>query len=697
MINAIVLISQISPLVASVICLVLGIGIFLTNSKNIRNTLFLVFSLILSVWAYSCFIQSSFHEYRISALYDLILYSAGVFAPTVFLHLADKFTKISRKPLIVSSYIFSCILFVINLTPLFRYGVIYLRGNRYVTDPNIGWYIYCVFFIAIVGIALYDLYDLIKKSTGRIRLQSYYLLLSFLFLIIGGGSYFVLILTKISYPFDAILNLMSSIALSVYEITIAYAIARYRFMDIRVVIKKGLVYAIVTGIISALYIAIISGAETAFRNMSYYNVLWLTIPSIILLAFIFAPLIDLVQNAVDKTVFKKQYLANQVAMKFSEGIKELMDIDELSKYITRSAIKVFKLKGAACFILNEKTRNYECRDARGDLARFKASFFVSDDPRVGYIKDTKMTLIADELPEGEILNSMKEDGISIYVPSISVKNENALLGFLLASERGEDHIFSEEDIYLLDSFGSQSSLSIENSLMYRAQIDEIEKTMGGSRMSDLGEAAAGVAHEAKNALVSIYAVSQLLAEKMDDAAFLEKTKNMISSEVERMRILMEGVINYSDPIPLNIRSEKLKELLDETAILVRDIARGKGIALEINVDESAAVKADKNTMKQIFLNLFLNAIEAIVKDGKIMVSCHGGSDGRLSIIFKDTGPGIPAGKLKKILEPFYTTKQQGTGLGLAIVKKSIESNGGTLEVESKAGDGASFVITLNAG
>ena len=673
----------------------IGLFVISNNYRKPQNIVWFFLCLVIAGWnfGYAMTMIPSI-PYDIALLSSRLSHASGIIISPLFFAFTLIFLKIlkEKKYELIVSFVVSLSLAVLCLTNFVVPNLVPKMFMQLYPVGGIGYVIYIANFLFWVLYSHYLYLLRFKNLSGFEREQVRFFLLGTILGFLGGSNCFPLI-------FGAPISPVLSVLIIIFPFSTVYAITRYRLMDIRVIIKKGLVYAIVTGIISALYISIISGAEMAYKNMPYYNVLWLTIPSLILLAIIFAPLIDFVQNAVEKTVFKKQYLANQVAVKFSEGIKELMDINELSKYITRSAIKVFKLKGAALFIVNEKTHNYECRDARGDLARFKDSIFAADDPRARYIKNIKTTLVAEELPEGEVLNRMKEDGISVCVPSISVKNENALIGFLLGAERGEAQIFSDEDIYLLDSFGSQSSLSIENALMYRAQIDEIERTMSTSRMSDLGAAAAGVAHEAKNALVSIYAVSQMLAEKKDDPAFLEKTKNMVSSEVERMRILMEGVINYSDPVPLNIRSEKLKDLLGETAVLVRDIAKGKGIAIEISVDEGPYVKADKNTMKQVFLNLFLNAIEAIGKDGKITVSCAGAPDGKVNIFFKDTGPGIPAGKLKKILEPFFTTKQQGTGLGLAIVKKSVESNGGSLRVESsgKAGEGATFIIALNAG
>jgi len=678
----------VSALSASLILFAIGIFVFHKDPSNKVYRLFLTSNTVIALWLLGCFGESHIIDQRYLPVWDKFLNVFAVFSPTLFVHIIFVIVNAKSMKYVKICYLISTILAISVFTPLYSQGIRSYYGVRFITVPGPLYY----FFMVFLGWCGYltisrTIYAIISDKRNSNKFQ--HLLFSVITIVIAAMTYYVMIFNILIVPIDNWLNVL-------YGLTLAYTITRYRLMDIRIIIKKGLVYAIVTAIISALYIAIVTGAEMAYKNMPYYNVLWLTIPSILLLAVIFAPLIEIVQNAVERTVFKKQYLANQVAMRFSEGIKELMDIDELSKYITRSAIKVFKLKGAAVFIVNEETKKYECRDARGDLISFRNSVFNESDPRISAIRTTKTTLVADEMGEGPILSLMRKEGVGVLVPSISAKN-GSLIGFLIGSDRAEARIFSEEDIYLLDSFGSQSCLSIENALMYRAQINEIERSIKGSRMSDLGAAAAGVAHEAKNALVSIYAVSQLLSEKKDDASFLEKTKDLVSSEVERMKILMEGVINYSEPAPLSIERQDLKEMVEATAILVRDIAKGKNISLVIGQECSRFVSADRNTMKQVFLNLFLNAIEAIGKDGTITVSCADADGSKVRIIFKDTGPGIPPGKIKKILEPFYTTKEQGTGLGLAIVKKAVEANGGSLSIESKPGEGASFIISLERG
>ena len=679
-------------MISSLLLLFLGIFLLQKDSKANQNNQFALLAFSTGLWFLAYVFMYNSKNPDAALVFARIGY-AGIIMIPVFLW---GFTAgYANYPILKKLYpIAMCIglvFLMLNFSGSFITGVYKYFWGFY---PKGGLVLiaFIVWFCFVFLVSLLVFRKLAKERTVS-SIRARYLFIAFIFAIFGCTDY----LANFGFAVYPVGYLFSTACISV----VFYAIVRYRLMDIRIIIKKGLVYAIVTAIVSVLYIIVITTAELVFSRLSYLNLLWFIVPAIVVLSFVLMPLIDLVQDLVDRTLFRKQRRANQMAMRFSEGIKEPMDLDELSKYLTRAATRVFKLKGAACFVADPKTNNFLCTDARGDLARFKGSVFLKNDALALAMAKARSTLVSEELRDEGLLVRMKQLGISLCVPSISIKNENSLIGFLLGSDPEEARLFSEEDIYLLDSFGGQASVSIENALLYRAQVEEIERTMERSRMSELGSAAAGVAHEAKNALVSVYAVSQMLALKKQDAAFLETSRTMISSEVERMRILMEGVINYSKPAPLDIKSEKLKDLVEETAVLVRDLAKGKTIAIEVEVGQEVLVKADKNALKQVFLNLFLNAIEAIGKDGRITVSSlsavHEGAHNKVRIFFKDTGPGIPIAKQKKILEPFFTTKEQGTGLGLAIVKKAVEANSGTLGLESAPGQGATFIIELCEG
>ncbi|MEK7376939.1 MAG: ATP-binding protein, partial [Candidatus Margulisiibacteriota bacterium] len=236
---------------------------------------------------------------------------------------------------------------------------------------------------------------------------------------------------------------------------------------------------------------------------------------------------------------------------------------------------------------------------------------------------------------------------------------------------------------------SQAAVSINNAFMYEARIEEIERSMDSSKLADIGATSAGVAHEAKNALGSIHSFAQILELKKDDKTFLAEHVDMVSNEVERMRVLMEGVVDFSSGNAVEVRRENIKIVIEETIVLVRDQAKSKGITLEKNLADGLFVNVNKNNMKQIFLNLFINALDAMEKGGKLLIEASA-SDGKVAVLVGDTGCGIPEGKLEKIFEPFYSTKPQGTGLGLAIIKKAVAANGGAISVKSETGKGTVF-------
>jgi signal transduction histidine kinase len=217
--------------------------------------------------------------------------------------------------------------------------------------------------------------------------------------------------------------------------------------------------------------------------------------------------------------------------------------------------------------------------------------------------------------------------------------------------------------------------------------------MDDSKYADIGATAAGVAHEAKNALGSVYAFAQLLGLKKDDKKFLEEHVDMVSHETERMQVLMEGVVNYSAEDEIEKKRESLKDIINVTIVLIRDQAKSKDITVEAHFLGGLFVNVNRNSMKQVFLNLFINALDATPKGGKLTIDAF--ENGKNVVVsVKDTGCGIPETKLEKIFEPFYSTKEQGTGLGLAIIRKFVSANGGTISVKSKIGEGTVFELVF---
>lgn len=208
----------------------------------------------------------------------------------------------------------------------------------------------------------------------------------------------------------------------------------------------------------------------------------------------------------------------------------------------------------------------------------------------------------------------------------------------------------------------------------------------------LGEMAAGMAHEIKNPLAAIRSSAQILAGHVTgkDAEFA----GIVVSEVDRLNQVVNEFLDYARPAPLKREPVKLSAVLDSCLELLAPVIKQAGVTMERTYPEGERmVAADRNQLRQVFLNLILNAIQAIENQGSVEISV-GESGHEMRVTVKDSGPGIPPDKLKKVFEPFYTTRPGGTGLGLPIAQRIVAEHGGRLVIESTPGAGTTATVIL---
>lgn len=493
---------------------------------------------------------------------------------------------------------------------------------------------------------------------------------------------------------------------SLYPLITAYAITRYRLMDIEVIIRKGSIYSALTIIMSTLYFLIIYTSENYFMRYTGQNPLWFTIPAIVVLALLFQPLRDALQDLIDRTFFRSKYEADLITKKFSEGVKKLMRLEDFARYISRVASSTFDLKGSACYIYDEANGNYLCHDGLGTLKPLKGSLINNDRCLISEMKAKGKVLSREEIAyrigqssDTDIsrLKCVAEDltamNFALCVPSISNKKDYRLLGFLAVDGKASGEPFSTEEIMLMETLSNQTVTGIENALLYKEKLATVEKSFKLEKLAGLGSATAGVAHETKNALGYVVMFSELLPKYADKQDFLENAATALPAEVERIKIILQGILDYSKPAESHPEDLNIKNLVEETIVLVRDQAKSRNIMIERNIDEGLKIYADRNALKQVLLNLFMNSLDAMEGGGMLTVSALQGA-GTVEIRVKDTGSGMSPEVVKKVFDPFFTTKQQGTGLGLAIVKKIVEENRGAISVNSRPGEGTEFTISF---
>jgi len=222
---------------------------------------------------------------------------------------------------------------------------------------------------------------------------------------------------------------------------------------------------------------------------------------------------------------------------------------------------------------------------------------------------------------------------------------------------------------------------------------EIERSQ---RLASLGRLAAGIAHEIRNPLSSIKGFATYFKERYRDIPEDQKTAEIMVQEVERLNRVITQLLEFARPMAVQKRPTSIQTVIQHSLKMMEREAREKNIKIDTSLPmEVKDVPMDPDRINQVFLNLYLNAIEAMVDGGtlSVVLSRDDGQE-RVKIVISDTGSGIGKEDLAHVFDPYFTTKQSGTGLGLAIVHKIIESHRGEVKVESEAGQGTTVSIFL---
>ncbi|MEW6661415.1 MAG: ATP-binding protein [Bacillota bacterium] len=226
--------------------------------------------------------------------------------------------------------------------------------------------------------------------------------------------------------------------------------------------------------------------------------------------------------------------------------------------------------------------------------------------------------------------------------------------------------------------------------------DRLEQQLQRStRLAALGHLTAGVAHEMRNPLGIIRGTAQLMSQEYSHIPGLAQDVGVILEQVDRQNRVIRELLDFARPSPPQVQTLDLNAVLESVLLFSRKFLQQKQVELITRLDYGIPpVQADGERIKQVFLNLLLNAAEAMPGGGRITIETSG-SPGRVVVSFRDTGPGISPADLPHLFDPFFTTKNEGTGLGLAISHQIVTLHGGTIEVE-QGNPGAVFRVILPA-
>jgi PAS domain S-box-containing protein len=336
--------------------------------------------------------------------------------------------------------------------------------------------------------------------------------------------------------------------------------------------------------------------------------------------------------------------------------------------------------------------------------------------------------VAFPVADMQALRTMQETGRPIVIPDthayagwIQMPEMEWLRSYVAAPIRGRDEsgaptvigfltvdsatpgFFAAAHADRLQTFADQASVAIQNARLYedlRRQMQELQSAQArlvqSAKMVAIGELAAAVAHELNNPLTSVLGYSELLLRDTDADETVRNDLSTIAAEARRARDIVSDLLTFARQTESILEPADLNQVLQQALNLIR-----RQIAMRrVDLDESYAADLPRiplhaSRLKQVFLNLITNALDAMPRGGTLAVSTLRAGDG-VAVRFADTGIGIPQDHLGRIFEPFFTTKPtgRGTGLGLSVSLGIVQEHGGRIDVESQEGQGSTFTVWL---
>jgi len=420
------------------------------------------------------------------------------------------------------------------------------------------------------------------------------------------------------------------------------------------------------------------------------------------------PLDNLLSWLTDRYLFRKKYEYQKTLKEASRGMTRITNLPKLLNLIARTILNSVQVTHVTIFLLDKEKSIYVAVASRG-----------KDKMPMGFIRNNTTSPLVVKLISGreslvyeEIVNQIKRDSklnadiksglesivremrdlnASVCIPSFI---ENKMIGFLMLGEKISGDMYTQEDLDLFSTLANQAALAIENAQSYEELKDTRDQLLQSERLATIGKFANEVAHEIKNPLQAIKTFVEYVPIKHGDKKFIENFSRVAGGEIERINTFVKQLVGFSKPKPLNFLPVDIDQVLDATILLLENDFKKKKVSIKRKYfKKEARLLADRDQLKQAFLNLFLNSLEAMneTKPNELCLETAL-ADNKLVIKISDTGCGIPSEDMAHLFEPFFTHKQNGTGLGLTIVKNITENHNGKISAESKVSEGTTFLI-----
>jgi signal transduction histidine kinase len=685
------------PLIASLATVGLGLFVLRAAPRTELRKVFVFGAITLSFWNLIYVVFYSVKDRDLA--FELLrpIRSGAMFLFPAVLHLSMSLPGRPRHPILrwilMVDYALFGLLVVANSFDLVVKDLRVVQWGYYsVGTPLYGIFIVLVIanFVGALGMLVYE-----YRTTADARMR-----LQLKFWLFGMAIALPLGLTNMLPAYGVPIYPLGNLGSAAWAGIIAYGIARHRLMDIEVAVTKGIAYVggLVILIIPA-FLLTVAMQRLAFGDI-HYDLSAGVLTLLLAIAVLFPIVRSRTEARVERSLFPQKQASRQALATFARSVIRILDRERLTRECTDKLHEVFATERVACLLADEGQRRLELRCATGALPPH--SRIACDNSLGRWLANHSDSVLRDELVEGrlgnvpsQLIDICQRNEWEVIVP---LATGSTLVGLIGLGPRRDLQAFTAGDLELLNNVAAQASIAFENARLYEELRKSKDIINRAGRLSALGTLAAGIAHEIRNPLVSIQTFFQLAPARIGDEEFMSSFLGLAEGEVQRISNLISELLSFAkSPAPATSEVE-VDDVVERTVTLLAPQAKTQRVELlRTEVLDMPPILADRDQIRQVLINVVLNAIQATNEGGSVSISARlkereGKSYCRLEV--SDTGPGIPTDIREEIFNPFFTTKDKGTGLGLPIAHQIVTEAGGFISVESVEGSGTTFFIDL---
>lgn len=610
--------------------------------------------------------------------------AGAIFIPSSFLHFSITLIDQRKKYLktILFGYLISTFFLLLDFTPLFVEGIKQRLFFNYWPTAGIAYAPFLAFFIGLTIYAHVLMYKSFRQVGGLKRNQIKYVFLGTTIGFLGGST---------NYPlwYNIPIPPLGNIFVAAYVLLVAYAIIKYRLMDIKIVLTRAGIFLFVYALVLGIPFCIGSTTKS-----------WFTATALAVVLATLGPFIyTYLRRHAEEILLHEQRRYQHALRELSKTMTRIRNLDELLKVITSSIVDTVKVSFAAIYIQDENYKSYQFKHCYPAEEKTLFQEFISlEHPVAAMLNAQKRPLLSEEVGHQQ---GIRLDA-GLVVPCFM---EDRLIAFVVVGTKPANQPYVPDDILVFETLSYSSSLAIENCIFWK----EIEDRQRQARIQEMDLFSYSLAHEIDNPMTvvlnnALYLKKYFLKYVTDEAERkdLESTCDFTYEAAKRVSGMVSAIEAFGKKTSTELMPLKLQDAVESYLKLYSSIFKYHGIYFTKEFPEKVPfIRGVKQQIMEVLANLSDNAIHALLgvegKEKHIDLRIEIPSQDFIRIVFKDNGYGITEEKIRSIFAPFVTTKAstEGRGMGLYNCRRIIERHKGKIWAESEGkGKGATFAIEL---